>query len=178
MLKTLIAAALAQMGYELQRKPAEVAAGQNASVLRIAPTIPRTSWEGALRQARSLGWQPQTVVDVGAAAGEFTEVCYGVFPDAQYLLIEPLTEHQRGLTALRDRIPNAAVALVVAGAVDGETILHVHADWVGSSVYCETEGTEVDGLKRRVPVRTLDALCQELGLTGRYLLKIDVQVPN
>ena len=53
--------------------------------------------------------------------------------------------------------------------------MHVHKDWVGSSIYRETEGKHVDGKDRTVPLKTLDTLCHECELSGPYLIKVDVQ---
>jgi FkbM family methyltransferase len=165
MIKSLAKRLLASRGYEVRRKAAPAA----------AEAWSRQSWRGACEQVRKLGWRPQTVIDVGAAAGDFTRECHKIFPDARYLLVEPLQERQALLEATTAQVPNSAYALVAAGAADGFTTLHVHNDLYGSSIYREAEGALLDGLERRVPVRSLDDLCRESGLPGPYLLKLDVQ---
>jgi FkbM family methyltransferase len=124
---------------------------------------------------RALGWKPETVLDVGAAAGDFTRECHKFFPEARYLLVEPLAERRALLEAATAQIPNSAYALVAAGAADGSITLHVHQDLFGSSTYREAEGAALDGAEREVPVRSLDHLCAEHGLAGPHLLKLDVQ---
>jgi len=125
---------------------------------------------------KSLGYAPRTVIDVGVADG--TMELHEAFPDAQFLLIEPLEEFWPALEWLSSRY-KARVALVAAGAKDGTaTILH------GGSIEKMHGATlaEMDdpheraaNTARDVPMRRLDGLVREFGLRGPILLKIDVQ---
>ena len=135
----------------------------------------RTSVVGGLRGIRALGWAPRTCVDVGAAFGSFTAECAAIFPEAHYLLVEPLEEYRPFLEAVTTRLPRARYTAVACAARSGEAKFNVHADLVGSSLLSETEGPSTDGVARVLPVRTLDELCRAHGLDGPYLLKLDVQ---
>ena len=69
----------------------------------------RAYWEPAY--IRRLGFRPQTIIDVGVAHG--TPQLYAAFPDAQLILVEPLSEYFEGIARLLDRrrgvhIPAAA----------------------------------------------------------------------
>lgn len=163
MIKALVQKALASVGYELRRKRVET------------PAVPRASVEGALAQVKALGWQPATVIDVGAAYGTFSKTCHSFFPGARLLLIEPLEEYRASLETVCSEIPAAILEQVACGATDGTVTLHVHKDWEGSSLYHESEGDRVDGSPRTVPLRRLDALCAKHKLTGPILLKVDTQ---
>ncbi len=134
----------------------------------------RCSFVGALQQIKRLGFIPATVIDVGAAVGKFTLSCSHVFPDSRYLLIEPLEENKDYLEEMIKTIPKAEYVWAVATAQPGEAILNVHSDLVGSSLYFEKEAN-IDGVPRNVSAVTLDELCENRGLTGPYLIKIDVQ---
>ncbi|RPF47029.1 FkbM family methyltransferase [Thermodesulfitimonas autotrophica] len=158
----LVKKAFLQMGFELRR------------VSRQDP-FPRNSLLGALHQVRKQGWQPRTCIDVGAALGDFSLACARIFPEAQYLLIEPLKEYEPFLTAAVRQLPGAKYIPVAATVRDGSVAIYVHKDLVGSSLYREKEGPAVDGVARTVSAMTLDRLCQEYNTAGPYLLKIDVQ---
>lgn len=141
------------------------------------PAVPgdRGSLTGSFRQAGAMGWAPRTCIDVGAAFGAFTLEAATIFPDADWLLVEPLQEYRPFLEAVPARLPRARYAAVAAAARPGEVTLNVHTDLVGSSLLRETEGAATDGVARVVPARTIDDLCQAHELRGPYLLKVDVQ---
>jgi FkbM family methyltransferase len=128
-----------------------------------------------LRHAKKF-LSPGSVIDVGAAYGEFTEECSAVFPDARYLLIEPLVEYQAPLSDLARRLPSAHYLCAAASSQTGEIAINVHPDLVGSSFLREVEtGTDVNGHPRNVRTVTLDCAVNEAGARGPFLLKVDVQ---
>jgi FkbM family methyltransferase len=134
---------------------------------------PRMSLAGSLRQVRDAGFIPQTVLDIGAAQGNFTTECYRVFPDASYVMVEPLQENTSAMNRLMASIPRCRCIAAAAGRNDGDTTIHVHADLVGSSTYLEHEDSDVNGLPRSIRVIALDSHIQADG--GPFLLKVDVQ---
>lgn len=150
---------LAPLGIEVQR--------------RRPLTDPRDSLLGALRAAGALGLKPRTVLDVGVAEG--TPELYAAFPNAAYLLVEPLEEYRAHLEANCARLGDARYVIAAAAAQPGEITLHVHPDLFGSSIFREGEDSDVNGVPRIVPAVTLDGLCAEHNLPGPYLIKLDVQ---
>jgi FkbM family methyltransferase len=146
---------------------------------RIAPVSAgraRDSLLQMLEQARSVGFSPRTVIDVGAAYGSFTRLCHGVFPGAHYLLIEPLDEYRPLLEQVTQSIPSSRYTLGAASACQGALAINVHPDLVGSSLYREVEtGTGVNGVPRSVRAVTVDAVVREADASGPFLLKLDVQ---
>ena len=127
--------------------------------------------ESALSRLASAGVRPRSVIDVGAALGDWSRACAEVFPEARYLLVEPLEDFRPCLDALGfGEVVEAAVA-----DAPGERTIHVHPDLVGSSLLREREGEHVDGVPRRVKVETVDDLVRERSLEPPFLLKIDVQ---
>ena len=136
----------------------------------------RDSLEGVLRQLSEAGFIPATVIDVGAAMGMFTRTCHSVFPHASYLLIEPLQEYLPSLRQLSRDIPQARFELAVATAGENSTMLNVHPDLLGSSLYRETEeGSDVNGAPRQVHAISLDQWVKAQDEISPYLIKIDVQ---
>jgi FkbM family methyltransferase len=156
--KAAVKKAFGAFGLELRKKPAD--------------GFPRVSMRGALRQLSNAGFRPRTVIDVGVAY--HTKELYEEFPEAQILLVEPLAEFEQCLKEICGQY-RAQYVLAAAGAEPGEAIFNVHPELDGSSLLTEVEGSTVDGTPRRVPVVTLDQLCAEKGLSGPYLVKLDVQ---
>ena len=166
-MKKLIQKMFRRLGFELH---------QRAGGISSASGSERTSLEGSLEQVREAGFMPATIIDVGAAFGSFSRTCHAVYPQAQYLLIEPLEEYIPSLTKLVSDIPGASFEICVAAKEDKPVILNVHHDLVGSSLYREVEeGTGVNGVRRKVRALTLDRLVIERKALPPYFIKIDVQ---
>ena len=125
-----------------------------------------------LEHIKSVGFRPETMIDVGVAYG--TPGFYGVFEDARYLLVDPLEEYRSVMEKLCEQYPGE-YHLCLAGPEEGEATLNVHPDLSGSSMYKESEGAHVDGEPRTLPMRRLDGLLQSAGYSGPMLLKMDVQ---
>lgn len=135
----------------------------------------RTRLDGVLGQIREQGFLPQTVIDVGAAYGDFAVNCCEHFPAARYVVIEALQEYSQALKELASGQPNMLFVSAAAAAADGEITINVHDDLVGSSLYLEQEDSSVNGVPRSVKSVALDTLRQQHALEPPYLLKIDVQ---
>ena len=135
----------------------------------------RDSLVGALRQARGAGLTIQSVTDVGAAFGEFALRCHDVFPDAKYILVEPLEEYKPFLSRVLRTIPGAEHIQAACAKRGGEVLIHVHPDLVGSSLYLEQEDSDVNGLLRTISAVSLDDIMRGRNLEAPYLIKIDVQ---
>ena len=125
--------------------------------------------EAMLARAAARGTRPGTIVDIGAAAGRWTQKCLNHFPDARYLLIEPLEERCAELEKLCARFPNVEFAIAAAGEKPGEAVLSVASDLDGSGIYDNASGANT----RTVPVVSLDTELQKRALPGPYFLKFD-----
>jgi FkbM family methyltransferase len=135
---------------------------------------PRMSPRGALANVRRLGIVPGTVIDVGAAYGDWSAECAAVFPDARYLVVEPLSEYGPFLDDSLRAIGDVQRIAAAAGAEEGDLTLNVHADLVGTSMHREYEkGLEIEA--RRVPAVTIDGIVKTYDAAPPYLLKVDVQ---
>lgn len=135
--------------------------------------LDRSSPQAALENVRVLDIRPATVVDVGAAYGDWSRECAEVFPDARYLLVEPLDELRPFAEAAARDLKGVHFA-VAAGPAAGTADLHVHGDLSGSSLLHEQEdGLEIES--RALEIRTVDSIVEESSARGPFLLKIDVQ---
>jgi FkbM family methyltransferase len=163
--KACIKKGLGMAGIEIRRAPL------SANAKSSRDSIPQI-----LLQAKAVGFDPQTVVDVGAAYGSFACQCSTVFPNARYLLVEPLEEYRPLLEKLRKTIPALQCVFAAASSSSGEIEINVHPDLVGSSLYCEVEKeTDVNGVPRRIRSVTIDHVLREACAKGPFLLKLDVQ---
>lgn len=118
---------------------------------------------------------PATIVDVGVAFG--TPDLYRAFPAAKLLLVDPLIEWEgQMLQAVKDAPEGSAYEVCAAGPARGEIELSVHRALACSSTAGGRAGEEEWVQERTVPVRRLDELVEEKGLsTGPCVLKVDVE---
>ena len=117
------------------------------------------------------GW---TVVDVGANIGAFSVwAAANMGSSGRLLAIEPNPVSFRELRRSLDELTVDAAAFAVAcGDVEGEVTLHFQPGYtVSSSLTSFAAGTE----SATVPMRRLDALLGETGISHVDLLKIDVE---
>jgi len=142
-------------------------------IKRVDKEGSRMSIKGGLFHIKKLGFYPVTVIDVGAAFGGWSRLCYQIFPKAEYILSEPLKEYQKVLKKYTDSHKNIKYFQSAVGSKNGYVYINVHKDLVGSSILKETDSPFSDGQSRKVPLITLDKAVK--GFKGPYLIKIDVQ---
>lgn len=148
----------------------------NALLGALGLRIVNASWgpRGAidsLRRARAGGVEVRQIVDVGASNGSWTRDCLTVFPEARYLLIEPLPVHARALASLCARHRNVQSWQGGLGSAPGQLELLTHGDqssFLRSDSFC-------DQRPHRVEVRTLDSFLGSPLLQPPDLIKADVQ---
>jgi FkbM family methyltransferase len=124
----------------------------------------------ALRRAKARGFHPGSVIDVGASNGQWTRECRVVFPEAQYLLIDPLDANKSALVAMAKDDTRVSVWQGAIGAVPGNLLLHCHGDQ--SSFF---PSKDFLGSEKKVEVRTLDSFLTTGNLPSPFLIKADVQ---
>jgi FkbM family methyltransferase len=134
--------------------------------------IPRGTMSGSLITAKRLGFEPKTVIDVGAALGTFN--LYETFPNSRHLLIEPIAENEPYLAKICRKLKSAEYIIAAATKKSGIFTLNVSPDMVHSSI---SEGVNADHQNpylRNIPAITLDEICRDRNLPGPYLIKVDV----
>jgi FkbM family methyltransferase len=127
----------------------------------------------SLRKMAAHGWIPQQIIDVGAWKGTWTVECMGLFPEARYLLIDPLPTNRDALVKLGTRCPNVLVWHGAAGSESGQVGIHCHEDQ-SSALAANVEewrGTQTI----MAPMRTLDSFLETGEIKPPQLLKADVQ---
>src|SRR3954449_6529991 len=73
----------------------------------------RRTPEAVLAHVKRLGFAPATVIDVGVAYG--TPELYDAFPDARFLLVDPLEEYAPAIDGIVARLRSAEWVRAAAG---------------------------------------------------------------
>ena len=129
----------------------------------------RIGMELCLRGLAKRGFQPLSVLDIGAAVGSWTKLALYYWPEARYFMLEPLEEHRASLQSMKELHPN--VDYILAGAADqpGKRTLGVTQSLLDSSfAYGGIEDRLVD-------VVTIDGLLQSGRIGQPQFMKVDVQ---
>jgi FkbM family methyltransferase len=130
----------------------------------------------ALRRLGGMGFAPDFVVDVGASNGVWSFFANRVFPSARFVLVEPLASKYKveNTDYFLSAHPEFEVVEAAVSDRSGTMPLYLSSNLYGSSFYqaqmLDGKGESVD-----VPVTTLDALSRDKRISGRGLLKLDVQ---
>lgn len=145
----------------------------------IEPPIPavHSDYRADYRTLRRLGryFTPDFVVDVGASSGVWSHVAALVFPKARFVLVEPLHDAhaQADNFAHRRQHPEFEWVQAAVSNQTGTVTLQASGDLYGSSLLPIADARSYQPIKAEAI--TLDALARQKNLTGRGLLKIDVQ---
>jgi FkbM family methyltransferase len=124
----------------------------------------------ALDGLKRRGYAPETVFDIGAADGRWTQQALQVWPDSRFYCFEPLAERQAALDQLAANcIGKVHVHLVGLGDADTTLSLGV-TDFLWDSSFAYSGASS-----RQVPVRRIATLFEEGAVPRPRFLKIDVQ---
>lgn len=110
----------------------------------------------------------QTVIDVGASNGQWSETLMAYYPQAHYLLIEAQPVHEKELQQFCQQYPNAQYVLAAGGAEKGEIYFDASHPLGGQAAYTPFSENNIV-----VPITTVDAEIAKRQLPGPYLLKLD-----
>jgi FkbM family methyltransferase len=137
-------------------------------------TLLRCSLKNSMTVARQIGFTPKSIIDVGAARGCWSAEVASIWPDARYILIDPLEENHQELKSVCCKLKNADYRVSAITDYSGTITINIHTDLDGSSIYLEREGN-INGVPRDVTSITLDDLLADLRVESPILLKADVQ---
>lgn len=128
-----------------------------------------STMNGGLARARERKHRPATVIDVGAAEGKWSLQAMEFWPEAEYLLVEPLEERRKQLERLAGTHRNVHIVNAAAGAEAGEVDFFVTDDLDGSGIADNGTGA----VAHKVAVVSVDEVIRHLQLKPPYLLKLD-----
>jgi FkbM family methyltransferase len=123
----------------------------------------------ALDRIVGRGMAINTVIDIGASNGMWSESVLPYFPGARYLLIEAQKTHEKNLQRFTKNRPNMEYVLKAAGEKSGTIFFDDAEAFSGQAV---TERDRDDLIE--VPVCSIDQEVAARSLPGPYLLKFDV----
>lgn len=122
--------------------------------------------------AREFGFSPGTIVDVGVNTG--TPGLYDDFPNAKYLLIDPVAENEVFMKHMCSTLKDGRYVIAAAGPEAGFMTLSVHPG-IGGSRLVDAVGRHSDGEDREVKVVTLDDFSADNDAEGPFVIKVDVE---
>ncbi len=136
MIKKVVKAIFNRMGFDVVR---------NRSVTTgHVPT--NDGMTNGFRRLQAISIFPNAIIDVGAAEGTWTEKAALVWPEAEFLLFEPLEERKEILLNLQKRLANKIfLSFTAAGNDESEINFHVSEDLDGSGI-----ATDINSSSNRI----------------------------
>lgn len=147
----------------------------------IESPVPKELWGDfisvyqVMRRLRHQGLKPDFFIDVGASTGVWSHTVSQLFSDSRFILVDPLFSKYDD-AAKNYYIHSHPNFEMVEAAVSNQldrTVFQVSKDLYGSSLLHPSDFRSYEAIP--VQVITLDYLVQEKRITGRGVLKIDVQ---
>ncbi len=117
------------------------------------------------------GFAPRTVVDVGVLNG--TPFLYDCFPDAKFVLVDPLEESRQAVEAAYGARLNFDFHLCGASERPGAFTLRVPRGGLAKASTARRARLTADVSEREIVTRPLDDICA--GYHGPFGLKIDTE---
>jgi FkbM family methyltransferase len=74
------------------------------------------------------GFVAKSVMDVGAARGEWTRGCLSIFSGASCMMVDPLIENEPALKMVTCDFPSVKYWVGAIGEASGELKIHAHGD--------------------------------------------------
>jgi len=128
-------------------------------------------WRTSLARIAARNIEVQTVIDVGASTGQWSQGLQMFYPHAYYLLIEANRAHEPALQAFKARHCNIDYVLAAAGDAIGHVYFDATRPFGGLASHGPLQGDKETVI--RVPVTTIDAEVNVRKLKPPYLLKLD-----
>jgi len=110
----------------------------------------------------------ETVIDIGASNGIWSEGCMKYYPKASYFLIEAQKEHQFSLIKFKEKYANVDYKIAAAGGREGFAFFD-DSDLFGGLVIEKQDERNLI----KVPVTTIDIEVSENSLIPPFLIKLD-----
>jgi len=128
--------------------------------------VPSLHW--SLLNLKKNGFDPKTVIDVGAYEGFWTIELLEVFPEAKVLMIEAQQMKSGTLQRIKQNYPNVNYQIALLSSADNVEKYFL-VDETGSRITTDTTKSEV------MVTRSLDTILAESGLPLPDFIKLDVQ---
>lgn len=169
MIKKIAVKLFHKLGYEIHKIYNESSNDVQNDIFYL-----HNSMKEALTHLKKSNFNPDLIIDVGAA--NCTPPLLEVFPETEFLWIEPLIEFKNDLEKLKLKFKGDYI-IGAADLKDGKSVLNVHENLLGSSLLKEVDGAEADGKERIIDTFRIDNLPKFTNNVPpqNILLKIDTQ---
>ena len=128
----------------------------------------KSSFEVVLGNLKQRGVLINTVIDIGASDGRWSNDVMKIFPESKYFLIEANEFHKNGLEIFKKNNKKVEYIIAAAGDREGEIYFDNNDPFGGLAMNEKPEGNF-----SVVPVVTVDHYVQEKQYKGPFLLKLD-----
>lgn len=141
------------------------------------PELPAEVWSGlkedfySVRRYKKLKAQTDFIIDIGSSSGIWSHGIKSLFPDARFILIDPLLDSYAKY--FYNLNPDFEQLQVAVADKEGTIDFQKSDDQYGSSLMNPEDGRNYNTIT--VPVKSLDKLKEEKNIQGKGLMKIDVQ---
>ncbi|AEE50735.1 FkbM family methyltransferase [Haliscomenobacter hydrossis] len=133
--------------------------------------VPNMFW--SLQNMQQNGFRPNKIIDIGAYEGKWTLEMLSIFPNAKYLMIEPLESKKGLLTTLQKSRPDQITFVnALLGATDGQPVTFNEME-TASSVLKEHHSTSAQLVSKTLS--SLSAIAQQKGFEKPDFIKLDTQ---
>jgi FkbM family methyltransferase len=158
-MKKTIKKILANFGLELKKiNPNKIYISKNKTF----------TMRSALIRCAERGIDINTVIDVGASDGRWSQLCLKTYPNANYLLVEAQKGHVNNLNEFCNTHKNVAYVLAAAGPKDGTVYFNDEALFGGQASTDQLKGKQIE-----VKAISIDNEVKRRDLKPPYLLKLD-----
>ena len=136
-------------------------------IKKIIPEKKQFTMRGALSRCVSRGMHIETVIDIGASDGRWSQACMDFYPNANYLLVEANNYHEERLKKKEKSLHNLGYIIAAAGEKEGTIYFDNSDPFGGLASESKIEGSV------EVPVISIDQEVSRRMLKAPYLLKLD-----
>ena len=121
-----------------------------------------------MRRCLTRGIKPNSIIDVGASNGCWSEKASPLFPNSRYLCIEAQEKHREALSQFAANHRNIEFLIAAAGATPGEIFFRNAENPFGGVATYEQTVNSVS-----LPVTSIDREVAQRQLQPPYLIKLD-----
>ncbi len=131
------------------------------------------SMEWSINNLKKLGYNPRSIVDIGAYQGKWTEMVKTIFPTSRVLMIEAQSDKEIYLKKVKKQFGKSVdYCLNLLASKSNEQVVFNEME-SGSSVL--EEQSSIPRKKITCQTQTLDSITSKFDFNNTDLLKLDVQ---
>lgn len=138
------------------------------AIVNLQADPQRATMNGAVEALANRQPTFQTVIDVGASDGRWSDLLLPYFPSCHYLLVDAQEVHRPELERFCRQHPHAQFALAAAGESLGQIYFDASKPFEGKAAHTPFATNNIV-----VPMTTIDHEVATRQLPGPYLLKLD-----